>query len=778
MWGTGFASYTGPGANRMRGNGESALTVREWQVARLVRDGLTDREIAERLVISRRTAEWHVEQIFNKLGVGSRTQVAGWVAHEQAVGSGRNSSDRRWDNLPIHTTRFVGRSDELAETARLLAKSRLVTLTGPAGIGKTRLAHEVVAQHADAYPDGAWLVDLTPIRDGRLVPRAFGAALQVHEQPRQPMPQTLVEHLRGRHVLLLVDNCEQVVEDCARLVDTILASSSTVTILTTSREPLHVHGETVWRMRSLTIPDPESWTNVDTFTQSEAVQLFLDRAQLVTTAFQLNPENIRAVGGICSGLDGIPLGIELAASRIGFMTPDQILGRLLDRFALLTGGTRTGPARHRTLQLALDWSHDLLSPDEQILFRRLSVFDGSFSLEATEPVCSGDGLPVATVADLLGGLVEKSLVVAVPIGSTIRFRLLETLRLYARERLVKTDDVERVQRHHCDFFVSMAQDAQTNFRGPQSKAWTARLLDDISNVRTALEWAHGRDALASLRLSCALYEFWVGQGLMLEGNDWVRRALAGYPARDGLRAAALADGGWLSYWCNDVDGASARWHECLDIYRELGDTRGIGHALTQLATLALWRGNFSQAREHGEAGLAISRKLVDTEWVWLALRHLGLLAIMEHEHARARTYLEESLSWIEQAGDQRQRHYCLQYLGMNELECGNYAAARRYLDEALTIAIALDFRLGVLSSFMFLGVLAAAQSNPMRALRLAGASESLSEPRDPMRLSKPLVERWLKPIRRELGVERSAVWLAEGRAMPRERATDYALGAE
>lgn len=765
----------------MSSHREQRLTLRELQVARLVRDGLSDREIAGRLFISRRTAEWHLKQILNKLGVSSRGQVAVWIAHEQAAGSEGPSSVTHRNNLPLQLTTFVGRADELSEIARLLATRRFVTLIGVAGIGKTRLAQEVTAQTIDAYPDGAWLVDLTPIHDGRLIPGAFGSALHVHERPRQPMSKTLVDHLRGRRLLLLVDNCEHVLEDCARLVDSILRSSDGVTILATSREPLRVNGETVWRVRSLTVPDPDTRMELDDLPQYEAVRLFLDRAGLVTPAFRLTAQNARAIWGLCRGLDGIPLGIELAAARTSLMTPDQMLSRLQDRFVLLTGGSRTGPARHQTLQSALDWSHDLLSISEQTLFRRLAVFAGSFSLEATERVCSGDDLEVAAIPALLASLVDKSLVVAAPWRSTaIRFRMLETVRQYGRERLEETGEVEKLQGRHCQFFVSLGEEASLQLRGPDLKAWHERLVEDISNLRVALAWSNGREPIATLRMSHGLNDFWIIHGLVLEGNGWVEGALAKYAVRDEVRAAALADGGWLSYWCNDVAGASARWHECLDIYQELGDRRGVGHSLIQLATLALWKGDLRRTHDYGEAGLAISRELEDVEWIWTALRHLGLLAIMEHDHKRARVYLEESLSWSDRSGNPRQRHHSLQYLGMAALESGDYAAARSHLNEALSIANALDFRIGVVSTFTFLAVLAAAQSNPMRAMRLAGASESLSGQLalDRLRMSQPLVERWLEPIRPGLGPERSIVWLAEGRAMPHERAVEYALTGE
>src|SRR5450759_342826 len=328
-------------------NLDQGLTSRERQVALLVRDGLTDREIAERLFIARRTAEWHVKQILNKLGFNSRAQVAAWVAHDQAVDLRADSSDEYRHNLPLQLTTFVGRASELFAIERLLATKRLVTLTATGGAGKTRLALELATRTLNVYSDGAWFVDLTPVKDGQLVSRVFGSTLGVHERPRQAMAYTLREHLRSRRLLLVVDNCEHVIEDCAALIDSILRSCPGITFLATSRETLRVSGETVWRVAPLAVPDPAATIDLDELARCEAVALFQDRAQLVAPGFALSAENAPTVAELCRRLDGIPLAIELAAARVGSMSPDQILNRLQDRFGFLTGGVRAGPARHR-----------------------------------------------------------------------------------------------------------------------------------------------------------------------------------------------------------------------------------------------------------------------------------------------------------------------------------------------------------------------------------------------------------------------------------------------
>ena len=757
---------------------ELGLTPREVQVARLVRTGLTDREIAGRLFITRRTAEWHVKQILNKLGFTSRSQVAAWVAHDEAVGSMAATSTGRPHNLPLQLTTFVGRGNELAELQRLLGVKRFVTLTAVGGAGKTRLALEVADRALHAYPDGAWLVDLTQIKDGYPIARVFGATLGVHERPRRPIAETLLEHLRVRHVLLVVDNCEHVIADCADLVDAILRSCSGVTVLATSREPLRVSGEIVWRVASLAVPDPEAVIDLHDLVRYEAVGLFLDRAQLAAPGFEINADNASAIAQLCRRLDGIPLAIELAAAYAGLMSPEQILNRLQNRFGLLTGGSRAGPARHRTLQSALDWSHDLISDDERRLFRRLSVFAGSFSLEAVEQVCSDRDLEVDAIAGLLGGLVDKSLVVASVDGSApIRFRMLETLQQYGQQRLAEHGEVERFSRSHSEFFLSVAQEASPQLRGRDQQAWHQRLAYDVSNLRLALQWSGAHEPDASMRLIIALSDFWYVDGLVEEGDGWLRRALGSYPTRDRLRAEALARGGLVSYWRDDVESASARWHECLEIYREVDDRNGVAQGLRWVGELTEWQGDLAAARRCFDGSLEIAREAGDETLVADILRQLGRLAMREGDHEKARGCLQESLAFYQKIGDHRFINVTLGYLGLNAIDSGDFAAARTHLEEGLAIARVLDFTIGLATPLMYFAALAAAQGHPSRALRLSGASEALAASAGAVatRLTRPLVERWLDKSRTELGQRRSATYRAEGRAMSRERAVAYAL---
>ncbi|TMD03624.1 MAG: tetratricopeptide repeat protein [Chloroflexi bacterium] len=756
---------------------EQGLTPRELEVARLVRDGLTDRDIAVTLDIARRTAEWHVQQIFNKLGFNTRAQIAAWTARDELVGTAAHSTDTRRHNLPLQLTTFVGRAQELATVQRLLATRRLVVLVGVAGAGKTRLALEVARQTGDTYADGIWLVDLTPIRDGGLVPRAFASSLRLHDRPRQPIAQTLLEDLRGRRLLLVIDNCEHLIDDCARLIDAILRSCDGITVLATSREPLRVSGEAIWRVAPLALPSPAALTDVDQLARCGAVQLFVDRAQLVAPGFQLSARNAAAVGNLCSRLEGLPLAIELAAARASSMAPEQMLARLQDRFALLTAGSRSGPARHRTLHAALDWSHDLLSDPEQRLFRRLSVFAGSVSLEATEHVCSANDLEVAVIPGLLGNLVDKSVVIAAgEAGEPTRFRMLETMREYGWKHLEDSGEVERVSRRHGEFFVALAEEGWAKLRSAQQPIWHRRLADDLSNLRSAFRWSRGRDPEAALRLAWALNDFCIIHGIVREGDDWFEQALAGYTVRDELRAKALGEGGWIAWHCDDIGSSAARWRESFEIYRELRHVSGIGQALHQLGHLLWWQGDFATARKNYEEGLAMSRQAGDAFWIAGSLRSLGELDLWEGDPVRARVHLEESLAWNKRVGEPKWRSYTIEALALSEIELGDFAVARTHLEEALGIVRELNFALGLVGVLKTFVVLAAAQSQPVRALRLAGACDSLSESIALNPLGHwPMMQRWLEISRMELGPERAAACLAEGRAMTRESAIEYAL---
>src|SRR5215204_2227397 len=472
-------------------------------------------------------------------------QPADSPAKETAGGGGKY-------NLPAARSGFVGREREMLEVKRALAMTRLLTLTGAGGSGKTRLALEVARDLVGAYPDGVWLIELGPLSEGKLVPRAVAGALGVKEEAGQPLTNTLVEALRAKEMLLVLDNCEHLVEAVARLVDVLLDSCSRLRILVTSREALGVAGESRWPVPMLSVPDPRRSPTVGELERSEAARLFAERAKHRDPSFALGPDNARAVAEICRRLDGLPLAIELAAARVGLLSVEQISEKLEDSLKLLSAGDRTAVPRQRTLRGTLDWSHDLLSEQEQKLFRRLSVFAGGWTLRAAEVVGSGDSVGRGEVLDLLSALVERSLVVSEPTADGgVRHRLLEPVRPYAQEKLKERRNAESVRRRHAEYFLTLAEEAEPELWKSEDAVWLERLEAEHDNLRTALSWALERvEAELVLRLAGALWRFWMTRGYYEEGRRWFEGALE-KGGRVGARAQVLAGLGHLALWQGD-----------------------------------------------------------------------------------------------------------------------------------------------------------------------------------------------------------------------------------
>jgi len=413
------------------------------------------------------------------------------------------------DNLPLELTSFIGRARELAEVRRLLAERRLLTLCGPGGAGKTRLALAVAHDVVGGFEDGVWWAELAPISDPELVPQAVAQALGVPEAPDLLPIEALVEHLQVRKTLLVFDNCEHLIEACAILADTLLRSCHSLRILATSREPLRTAGETAFMVPSLSTPDPGRLPSVEELALYEAVGLFVERAGEVDSGFALTEGNALAVARLCDGLDGIPLAVELAAARTRVLTVEQILEKLEDPLRLLTTGSRTAAARHKTLRATLQWSYDLLGETERTLFRRFSVFVGGWDLEAAEAIGTGDAVETGLVLDLLSQLVDKSLVVAEETGGTLRYGMLEPIRQYALELLEEGCTVEATRRLHAAFYLALAEKARPHLRAAPQVEWLRRLERGNGNLRAALSWALSADeTVMAARLGWALYMFW------------------------------------------------------------------------------------------------------------------------------------------------------------------------------------------------------------------------------------------------------------------------------
>ncbi|MCI0553195.1 MAG: tetratricopeptide repeat protein [Anaerolineae bacterium] len=594
-------------------------------------------------------------------------------------------------NLPLQVTSFIGREKEMTEVKRLLWDSRLVTLTGPGGTGKSRLSLQIAADFLELYPDGAWLVELAPLADPALLPQTVANVLGIRESSGHPIMSLLTDHLRTKELLLILDNCEHLVEACAQLVDTLLKACPHILILASSREVLGIAGEATFRVPSLSTPDARRLPSFETLTQYEAVRLFIERAEMALPGFTVTKDNAPAIAQICYRLDGIPLAIELAAARVQVLRIEQIAARLDNRFRLLTGGSRTALPRHQTLRSLIDWSYDLLPQPERALLGRLSVFAGGWSLEAAEAICIGDGIEPDEVLDLLIQLVNKSLVNSDHAQSAeARYRLLETIRQYARDKLLEAGGGERIRDQHLEFFLKLAERAEPELRGPNQVTLLDMLENELDNLRAALEWALECNIEKGLRLASSLMWLWHLRGHASEGIEWLERAL-NVQAKEGdadplprTRAKALQMNGLLTVFQSNPGGALPLLEESLKLYKELGPAgrQGMAYSLWGLGTVATYQGNTAKAKALSEESLALFRELGDKFGTTEALNTLGDIALTEGDYEQARKLWEESLAIKRERGDKDGIAFSLAQLGNIAFLEGDYKRATPFYEEA------------------------------------------------------------------------------------------------
>ena len=685
-------------------------------------------------------------------------------------------------NLPQQLTRFIGREKEIAEVRTLLDKTRLLTLTGSGGCGKTRLSLQVAAGLLNSYADGVWSVELAAVTDPHLVPQTVATGLGLKEELSRSLTQILTAHLKSKHLLLLLDNAEHLLAACAQLADAVLTQCARVTMLTTSREALGIAGELTYRVPSLSMPDPKRDGTPESLSKYEAAQLFIERALFRMPQFAVNRENAPALASVCYRLDGIPLAIELAAARVRSMSLEELNQRLDHRFGLLTGGSRTAMPRQQTLRSTIDWSYDLLNDAEQALFRRLSVFAGGWTPEAVQAFCVGDNIDEDAVLDLLTSLVDKSLVVAEERGGATRFRLLETMRAYARERLRESGEEAEWQNRHLGYFVALAEEAEPQLTGADQEAWLERLETEHENLRSALAWssAAGGDGAGGLRLAGALSWFWYVRGYLGEGRGWLSGSLAA--AHDGLpaaaRAKALHGAGVLASEQGDYPAARALHEESLAIRRVLGDRRGIAASLSNLGVMAQEQSDYAAAQVLRQESLALFRELGDRRGVAALLNNMGVVADEQGDYAAARALHEEALAIRRELGDRLGIAISLNNLGLVAREQGEYAGAHKLHAEALAIRRELGDRRGICASLDGLANVAFALAEPHRAARCWGAAERL---REEIGAPRPLSERARYDsqvaVARAASNDDAAFELAwrEGRAMSLEQAIVFAL---
>ena len=604
-------------------------------------------------------------------------------------------------NLPAQLTSFIGREGEIKEIKRLLMTNRLLMLSGAGGCGKTRLALEVAADLVEEYEDGVWLVDLAPLSDPDLVPQETASALDVREQPGRQLMDILSDYLRPKQILLVLDNCEHLIEACAKLTESILNSCPNLRILATSRESLGIVGETSWHVPSLTLPDPKHLDSIGSseLTEYEATGLLIDRMAGALPTFKVKEQDAARIAQICYRLDGIPLALELAAARAKVLSLEQIDKRLDDRFKLLTGGSRTALPRHRTLKATMDWSYGLLPKEESVVLNRLSVFAGGWTLAAAEAVCGGEGVEVHRVLDLITYLVDKSLVMVEEVSPSgevspkgegdggVRYRLLETVREYGWQWLVESCEEERIRQNHLGFFLALAEEAGPGFVVPDHIPWLSLLDAEIDNLRTALQWSHNKGE-NGLRLSGALGVFWLARGYWSEGREWLEKTLSQDLDRSSsvqtiwAQAKAYGEAGRLAWGQGDLGQAEELLQESMALYKEVGDKRGVAWSL---AILGFVESDYGHATKLGKESLALSREIGDSLIMGWSLIILGFAEENHGNHERSKTLYEESLELFREEGNIWSKAWALNHLGRATYILGNYGRAGELLEESLAL---------------------------------------------------------------------------------------------
>jgi predicted ATPase/DNA-binding SARP family transcriptional activator/DNA-binding CsgD family transcriptional regulator len=690
--------------------------------------------------------------------------------------------DTNKHNLPAPRDSFVGRAQEMVEVKRALAMTRLLSLTGVGGSGKTRLALEVARVLVGAYPDGVWLVGLAGLTEGALIPQAVATALGVPEQPGRPLTETLVDGLRSKEMLLVLDNCEHLIDAAARLLDELLDSCPRLKVLATSREPLGVAGEVRWPIPALSVPDAQHSSTVGELEGYESARLFVERASDRRPGFALTPDNAEGIAQICRRLDGIPLAMELAAARVGMLSVEQICQRLNESLKLLVGGGRTAVPRQLTLRGTLDWSYELLSKPEQKLFGRLSVFAGGFTLEAAQAVWTGEGLEDEDILELLSRLVEKSLVMVTGEEGILRYRMLEPVRQYGQERLEECGEADAVRRRHAEFFLALAKEAEPELTGAHQQAWAERLETEHDNLRAALSWSLEKEPETALRLAGTLAHFWEIRSRFMEGSRWLEAALRQSGRTEAAtRALVLTEAGTFAWHRGDYERSGMLQREALVLYRQQGDEGGVAFSLMCLGNQQCEQGDDDGAVPFLEEALVLSRRIGDKRTVAYTLWNLAEVARHRGDYEQAKTLALESQALSRQMADKWQLARITGWLGVVTVYSSDgHDAAEGFLKESL----ALNREIGSLEYVAYclegFAGLAGARAQGARAARLWGAAEALRETiSDPLApADRPEYDRSMAAARAGLDEGSWEAAFAEGKSMQHEEAVEYAVSKE
>jgi len=710
------------------------------------------------LVVEENNLQVQVSTLRKLLGAGAVATIPGRGYRFTLVPEGSDSAPScplpaRKHNLPAPLNSFIGRESEIAEVKALLGGSRLVTLTSVGGTGKTRLALQVVGEVLEDFPDGVWLVELASLSDERRAAQVVAFVLDVTEEPGKPVIEALVKSVRDKRVLLVLDNCEHLLQGCAEVAKRLLQAGPHLRILATSREPLHVPGEAVYRVPAMATP--------------QAIRLFVDRARAAVGTFESTPANAQSIVDICRRLDGIPLAIELAAARVRALSVDKIATRLDDRFKLLTGGDPTAMPRQQTLRASIEWSYELLSAPERMLLRRLAVFSGGWTLEAAEAIAGGGEVEQsASAVEILANLVEKSLVAVDSRGE--RYHLLETVREYALEQLRESGEEDAVRDRHLAFFMDFASKARPELVGPQQASWLARLDQERENLLSAHAWCaratEGQEM--GLRLVATLKQYWLRRGLLGLAYGVMLEALARAPGRSRPRCRTLFDAGQIGFFMGLYGEARSHLEESIAIAREVGEKLVAGSALQPLGMACLGQGDLAAARSHLEEALVRARELEDPRNIAAAVNARAQLHRVEREFDAAEPLFEHVIDLARELEDRESIAIGQLNLAMTSIERGRGERARDLLREAIAIVEATASRPAGQSVLEVCAGLAGQCDEWEKAARFYGAAEAVaaltSLHRDPA--DDAFLAPWVERARKSLGEARFEAAVGEGRA--------------
>jgi predicted ATPase/DNA-binding CsgD family transcriptional regulator len=625
-------------------------------------------------------------------------------------------------NLPAALTSFVGRRQEIADVRARLATARLLTLTGAGGAGKTRLALEVATEARKAFTDGVWLVDLAPVGEAALVPRAVVTALGIPDQSSKPAEEQLTEYLSQRQALVVLDNCEHLAAACAVLVDRLLRNCARLRVLATSRRTLGVYGEHIYTVPPLSAPDPDQTSPLKDLAGYESVRLLVERAITIQPEFEINERNQHAIARLCARLEGIPLAIELAAARLRVLALDELVDRLEDRFTVLSGGSRTAEPRQRTLRALIGWSYDLCSPIERLLWARLSVFAGGFGLDAAEGVCADEHVPRDAVLDLLGQLVAQSVVLVVDVDGQVRYRMLETIRQYGRQQLADARELERLRSRHRDFYLDLAEGIAARWNGRGQAAGLARLRADKDDLRAALEYCVSDPdrTPSALALVSALRFHWCADGFLSEGRRWLDRVLA----RPGGNCPARTTTLWVAAWVTLLQGDYQTAGERLDECEELGDATARSQVMSLRGTCANFQGRLPEAICRFEQAIGELTAVNDGRGVLMSLFQLAIAQACAGD-ARAADTAKRAIMLSEQCGERWCRSYALWSLGFDAWVRGELDSAAELTRAGLVIQSGFNDHVGTALMIELLAWVAASKGESRHAARLLGSLRAI-----------------------------------------------------